>query len=123
MTASGIVLHGSLSVPPWPPPHVRFEKDPWSSTGEPEYEALKTWVPGGAVREYQWHFHPTTLMETIGSPGVGAPAPGESAVGVPDGDRTAYYRIGAHRIRGCVLRKSLPAHGDPAWSTHRGGWE
>ena len=68
--ASGIVLHGSLSVPQWLPAHVEYEEIPvsggpgravvgangsvlWEGT---DYSALKTWIPGGLIQQYEW-FH------------------------------------------------------------------
>jgi hypothetical protein len=65
---SGIVLHGSMAVPDWPPVHAEFEEIPTTSGGGllgtvgalptgPDYSALKSWVPGGAVQRYEWS-HP-----------------------------------------------------------------
>jgi peroxiredoxin len=67
ITSSGIVLYGSISVPEWPPAHVEFEEIPKPhgsgpgglATGDlfsdgPEYTALKTWIPGGTVEDYEW---------------------------------------------------------------------
>jgi cytochrome c biogenesis protein CcmG, thiol:disulfide interchange protein DsbE len=60
---SGIVLHGSLVVPAWPPAHVEFQQIPGSSGGGvlgdlvphgPDYSALKTWIPGGKIEQYEW---------------------------------------------------------------------
>jgi peroxiredoxin len=61
----GVVLHGSLSVQDWPPPHVEFEEIPHQSGGPggivdsvfdgPDYSALKTWIPGGIIQQYEWH--------------------------------------------------------------------
>jgi peroxiredoxin len=65
---SGILLHGLLTVPQWRPAHVEFEEIPansgpgrgvigasgtvlWEGT---DYSALKTWIPGGSVRQYEW---------------------------------------------------------------------
>src|SRR5262249_30315772 len=64
--ASGIVLHGSLSVPAWPAPHIEFQEIPESTTGKfghlapgittrgPDYSALNTWIPGGAIQDFEW---------------------------------------------------------------------
>ena len=62
---SGIVLHGALSLTPWPVPHVEFERIPVergdSPVAEanalnlgPDYSALKTWIPGGRIDRYEW---------------------------------------------------------------------
>ena len=42
ITPAGIALRGSLAVPPWPRPHVEFDKDPWSPASGPEYRALRS---------------------------------------------------------------------------------
>ncbi|HEX2721927.1 MAG TPA: TlpA disulfide reductase family protein [Gemmatimonadaceae bacterium] len=53
---AGIALHGSITVPPWPRPHVEFDKDPWAPASNPEYRALRSWIPGGTVKEYRWDY-------------------------------------------------------------------
>ncbi len=67
--SSGIILHGSLEVAAWPPPHVEFEQVPTSNTGQftagpiggvltygPEYSALNSWVPGGTIDRFEWGY-------------------------------------------------------------------
>jgi cytochrome c biogenesis protein CcmG, thiol:disulfide interchange protein DsbE len=62
ITPSGIVLHGSLAVADWPPAHVEYQPIPANTgvgPGEvlphgPDYSALKTWIPGGAIQQYEW---------------------------------------------------------------------
>lgn len=58
---SGIVLHGSLAVPDFAPPHIEFEQIPTAGGlagntvfSEPSYSALKTWIPGGTIERFQW---------------------------------------------------------------------
>ena len=62
---SGIVLHGTLEVIPWPAPHIEFERIPTteSSVGPhgghgilrgPTYSALKSWIPGGTIDRHEW---------------------------------------------------------------------
>ncbi|MGB8799239.1 MAG: redoxin domain-containing protein [Candidatus Acidiferrales bacterium] len=60
---AGIVLRGSLSLLPWAPIHVEFEQVPANvGTGPgsailphpPDYSALKSWIPGGTVGQYEW---------------------------------------------------------------------
>ena len=64
---AGIVLHGTLSVTDWPPAYVEFEQIPATSNGVvggvnvgnllphgPDYTALKSWIPGGTITEYDW---------------------------------------------------------------------
>jgi peroxiredoxin len=65
---TGIILHGNVSVPVWPPPRVEYEPiTATSGTGPghappdaavdegPDYSALKTWIPGGSIDRYEWH--------------------------------------------------------------------
>ncbi|MGC1902330.1 MAG: TlpA disulfide reductase family protein [Candidatus Acidiferrum sp.] len=64
---SGIVLHGSLGVTAWPAPHLEYQPIPVNTTGPggsnnttlphgPDYTALKTWIPGGAITQYEWSY-------------------------------------------------------------------
>jgi peroxiredoxin len=64
ITSVGIILHGALNVPPWPQPHVEFSFGPSPDAGDHpfpwfgpkyEYNALKTWIPGGTIHEYIWN--------------------------------------------------------------------
>ncbi len=59
---AGVVLHGSLLLFDWPEPYVEFEPIPPNTniqqtvvSSGTDYSALKTWIPGGTVGEYQWH--------------------------------------------------------------------
>ncbi|HYN81692.1 MAG TPA: redoxin domain-containing protein [Gemmatimonadaceae bacterium] len=65
--ASGIVLHGNLSVLRWLPPRVEFEPIPASVqagggihgaggmlTRGSDYSALKSWIPGGRIQQFEW---------------------------------------------------------------------
>ncbi len=59
---AGVVLHGSLLLFDWPDPYVEFEAIPPNTniqqtvvSGGTDYSALKTWIPGGTVGQYQWH--------------------------------------------------------------------
>jgi len=57
---AGVVLHGSLIVFDWPDPSIDFEIIPSSGNvvvgpiQGTDYSALKTWIPGGTIAEYQW---------------------------------------------------------------------
>jgi peroxiredoxin len=62
---SGVVLHGSLAVGDWPPAHVEYQPIPANTGGVgvgpgdvlphgPDYSALKTWIPGGTIQQYEW---------------------------------------------------------------------
>jgi hypothetical protein len=62
---SGITLHGSIAVSPWPQAHVEFEQIPMNAGDRPgidgsavnqgaDYSALKTWIPGGEIQSYEW---------------------------------------------------------------------
>jgi hypothetical protein len=54
---SGIVLHGTLSLPDWPQPHVEFDlhREP-EGPGVPQYNALNSWVQGGFMERFIWTF-------------------------------------------------------------------
>jgi peroxiredoxin len=76
--AAGIILHGSIAVADqrlvftlgkmldavgaggtWPAPHVEFEQIPSKAKTSalpqgPDYSALKSWIPGGTIDEFQW---------------------------------------------------------------------
>ena len=60
--AAGIVLHGSLLTYDWPAPYIQFEQIPPNTSGPggatvvggTDYSALKTWIPGGTIAEYDW---------------------------------------------------------------------
>jgi peroxiredoxin len=86
---SGIVLHGRLSAD-WPPAHAAFEQIPAIPRGPgpggivargPDYSALKSWIPGGVIEEYEWSY----------LQGQGAPV-------VVDRDRFVY--LDAHLLAG-----------------------
>ena len=61
----GIVAHGSVLVFDWPAAHVEFEQILPNTSGvhpapgfvvpsPPDYSALKTWIPGGTITQYEW---------------------------------------------------------------------
>ena len=64
---TGIILHGIVGVPAWPPPRVEYEViTPTPGIGipplptdtvdsGPDYSALKSWIPGGTIRRFEWH--------------------------------------------------------------------
>jgi peroxiredoxin len=67
----GIILHGSLGVTPWPAAHVEYQPIPVKTTGVgsgavttfpqgSDYTALKTWIPGGAITQYEWSYRGQT---------------------------------------------------------------
>jgi peroxiredoxin len=63
---SGFVLRGTFSVTPWPPARVEYEPIPSNNQGagvypidgavphEQDYSALKSWIPGGTIRSFEW---------------------------------------------------------------------
>jgi peroxiredoxin len=59
---AGIVLHGTMFLLDWPAPYVEFEPIPQASSGPvgispvqgTDYSALKTWIPGGTIGQYEW---------------------------------------------------------------------
>lgn len=69
ISADGIVLHGLVLLRLWPDPYVEFEQIPATTTGRvnssvleqgPAYSALKTWIPGGTIAEYDWSWQGQT---------------------------------------------------------------
>jgi len=60
ISSSGILLHGTLQVPAWPRAHVDFGFRDVPGVGplpllRGEYNALKSWIPGGTIQEYIWN--------------------------------------------------------------------
>ena len=62
---AGVILRGSVLLFDWPAPNVEFEQIPASvkvtSTvnvfGQgPDYSALKSWIPGGTIDQYEWRY-------------------------------------------------------------------
>src|SRR5262249_39678867 len=63
---AGVVLHGSVLLFGWPAPSVEFEQIPAASGSltsvatsldrGPDYSALKTWIPGGRIQQYEWSY-------------------------------------------------------------------
>jgi hypothetical protein len=76
---SGIVMHGSLTVPAWPVASAEYEEIPAQTGGAndvvatagvpsgPAYSALNSWIPGGRVLRYEWstqgHAQPFSIDE------------------------------------------------------------
>jgi peroxiredoxin len=65
--SAGVVLRGLLLLKPWPDPYVEYE--PIATSGsqpinrvvsEQDYSALKTWIPGGRVDQYEWSYQGQT---------------------------------------------------------------
>ena len=64
---AGVVLRGLLLLKPWPDPYVEYEPIPSSTNlpinavvNEQDYSALKTWIPGGRVDQYEWSYQGQT---------------------------------------------------------------
>src|SRR5262249_49844258 len=64
---AGIALHGSPAVTSWPAAVVQYQPIPprTNTTGPgsvvaqphgPDYSALKAWIPGGAITQYEWSY-------------------------------------------------------------------
>ena len=58
---AGVVYHGYIILFEWPAPSVEFEPIPASSPNPivapiqgTDYSALKTWIPGGTITQYEW---------------------------------------------------------------------
>jgi len=52
----GVILHGTLDVPNFEPPHVEFSSSIVLVNGvlQLELNALNTWIPGGTIEQYAW---------------------------------------------------------------------
>jgi peroxiredoxin len=71
---TGIIMHGSLGVTAWPAAHVEYQPIPTAPTTGPgnvttlphgpDYTALKTWIPGGAITEYDWSYRGQSPFHT-----------------------------------------------------------
>ena len=59
---AGIILHGTLTVPPWPAPHVEYDKDLWAPADKPEYRALNSWIPGGTIQHFAWKYSSSLIV-------------------------------------------------------------
>ena len=51
ITSAGIILHGELAVPAWPPAHVEFD---YNRTTDAPFNALNSWIPGGTIGSHTW---------------------------------------------------------------------
>jgi peroxiredoxin len=51
ITSAGIILHGALAVPAWPPAYVEYD---YNRMSDAPYNALNSWIPGGTVGSYTW---------------------------------------------------------------------
>ena len=71
--ASGIVLHGALSVFYWTEPHAEYEQIPTDQSSQPgfgagpaavpegpDYSALRSWIPGGTIQRFEWKHYGET---------------------------------------------------------------
>lgn len=76
IVSAGIILHGALQVPGWTKPHIEYAFVTNPDPGPPlipgmsgasihgkQYNALKTWIPGGTVQEYIWKQGKTVLHD------------------------------------------------------------
>lgn len=65
--ADGLVLHGSVRLPPRSAPYVAFSK----STTDDGYDAIASWIPGGRIDrfEWTWRFYTTGFQAAPGPPG------------------------------------------------------
>ncbi len=85
MRKAGVVLHGTLAVPPWPAPDVEFDLIPNTATMQhPEYNALNSWIPGGTIQNYVWGYLGTATPPISGQfVSINAPALGYAASARP----------------------------------------
>ena len=125
---SGVILHGSLGVHDWPPPRVEFELIPQVAddpqfgganiTGSgPDYSALRSWIPGGVIQQYQWHAQgqaqhvvdPNRFVLLHQGPSVSA--------GVALGPAIPGYHPTCLTVRGTRLSASGPVVAEPVTAT------
>jgi peroxiredoxin len=131
---AGIVLHGSLSVSAWPNAVVQYQPIPPVSNPNPivsvtqpqgpDYSALKTWIPGGAIIEYDWsyrgqsqpfHVDPNKFV-LLGSSGLEVNAPVEFAAAVVSGVLSGYEPL-CLTVKGTRLSSSGPVVSQPVTAT------
>ena len=102
--SSGIVLHGALALPDWPPAHVEFDLDPWTAnTLTPEFNALNSWIPGGTIDDLVWSYRgkardpePNTFVSD-GAPAIGW-SPSSVCLRVEGSRLTAAGPVGRERV-------------------------
>ncbi|HEY7661767.1 MAG TPA: hypothetical protein VH934_01450 [Xanthobacteraceae bacterium] len=56
ITPDGLILHGALAVPVWPPAQVELDATPGTGSAAHDYTALLSWIPGGTIRQYAWRY-------------------------------------------------------------------
>jgi peroxiredoxin len=122
---SGIVLHGSLAVPSWPPAHAEFETIPTApgtvttdlvSSG-PDYSALKSWIPGGTITGYEWALAgqpPLVDEHRFVRLGAGSEPPATAVASAPAGrDPLHGYAPLCLTVRGMRLSSAGPVVAEP----------
>lgn len=130
---AGIILHGSLSVSPWPAAVVQYQPIPAASKPVdlgtvvttpqgPDYSALKTWIPGGGIIEYDWSYRGQAPFHTdqnkfvlLGSTGVAVNEPVEFSA-VISGVLSGYEPL-CLTIKGTRLSSSGPVVSQPVTAT------
>lgn len=149
---SDIVLHGSwLTVPDPLPAHVEFEQIPATSgggrgvgTGDliphgPDYSALRTWIPGGTIQQYEWsmqgqaqpflidvnkfvliHAPPEVSSGMISAGAVSGSIPTTVSSGVATTGAVSGFIPICLTVRGTRIASSGPAVAPPVSATHCG---
>lgn len=130
ISPSGIVLHGSLAVSPWPSPHAEFQQLPQDTgafgaevgglAGGPDYSALKSWIPGGTIQRYEWKKQGQTQVGFIDENRFVyiTPPPGATAMSAPSAPRLlAGYVPMCVTIHGSRLSSSGPVTAQPVTKT------
>ncbi len=130
--SSEISPQGSVApVPGWPPPHVEFEQIPANAGGGggvhgagglilsgPDYSALKTWIPGGAIQRYEWSSQGQTQpFFTDDNKFVLIHPPPEIASGMVSSGVVAGHTRLCLTVRGLRLSSSGPVVAQPVSAT------
>jgi hypothetical protein len=136
--SSGVVLHGSFDVVDFPAPSAEFEPIP--STGGrgvlgqtsdlfshgPDYTAFKSWIPGGAVDQYEWAPQGQTppfvdpnrfVLLASGPVATDAPAAAASAGVATANPAVSPYSPMCLTVRGSRLSSSGPFVVEPVSAT------
>jgi peroxiredoxin len=131
---AGIILHGSLSVSPWPAGVVQYQPIPSASKPVnlgsvitapqgPDYSALKTWIPGGGIIEYDWSYRGQSApfhtdqnkFVLLGSTGIAVNEPVEFSA-VVSGVLSGYEPL-CLTVKGTRLSSSGPVVSQPVTAT------
>ena len=104
ITSAGIILHGELAVPPWPPAHVEFDHNRMSDA---PYNALNSWIPGGTIGSHTW-IHDGVASPKDPNTFVKVSCPQSYRFRLSENRRHAPQRLGARRGPDGQVQTDLP---------------